>query len=111
MNSENLVLSEYEIKGILGKGTFSKVKLGINKITNEKVAIKIIDKQLALNKNNNERIKREISILKNCYHPNIIKVLDIKEDSNNYYFLMEYCHYGELFIHIVNNKHLDEKQS
>ena len=111
MNSEKLVLSEYEIRGILGKGTFSKVKLGINKITNEKVAIKIIDKQFTINKNNKERIKREISILKNSYHPNIVKVLDIKEDSNNYYFIMEYCHYGELFIHIVNNKRLDEKQS
>ena len=43
MNEENSVLSNYEIKGILGKGTFSKVKLGINKITNEKVAIKMIE--------------------------------------------------------------------
>ena len=42
MNKENLTLTEYDIKGVLGKGTFSKVKLGINKITREKVAIKII---------------------------------------------------------------------
>ena len=111
MNKENSVLSDYEIKGVLGKGTFSKVKLGINKITNEKVAIKMIDKQFILNKNNFVRIKREISILKNSYHPNIIKVLDIKEDSNYYYFIMEYCQYGELFLHIVNNRRLDEKQA
>ena len=45
MNKENSILSDYEIKGVLGKGTFSKVKLGINKITHEKVAIKMIDKQ------------------------------------------------------------------
>ena len=111
MNKENILLSDYEIKGILGKGTFSKVKLGINKMTNEKVAIKIMDKQLALNKQNFERIKRELSILKNCKHPNIIKIHDTKEDQNNFYFIMEYCQYGELFLHIVNNKRLDEKQS
>ena len=111
MNKENSILSDYEIKGVLGKGTFSKVKLGINKITHEKVAIKMIDKQFTLNKNNFDRIKREISILKNSYHPNIIKVLDIKEDSNYYYFIMEYCQYGELFLHIVNNRRLDEKQA
>ena len=111
MKKENTVLTDYDIKGILGKGTFSKVKLGINKITKEKVAIKIIDKQFALNQNNFDRIKREISILKNSYHINIIKMLDIKEDSTNYYFIMEYCQNGELFLHIVNNKRLDEKQA
>ena len=111
MNKENIVLSDYEIKGILGKGTFSKVKLGVNKKTNEKVAIKIIDKQFTLNKHNYERIKREISILKNCNHPNVIKVYDSKDDSNNFYFVMEYCKYGELFLHIVNNKRLNDKES
>ena len=111
MNKENFVLSNYELKGILGKGTFSKVKLAVNKITNEKVAIKIIEKQFILNKNNSERIKREIFILKSTYHPNIIKVIDTKEDSNNYYFIMEYCQYGELFLHIANSKKLDEKQA
>ena len=111
MKKENVILTEYEIKGILGKGTFSKVKLGINKITKEKVAIKIIDKQFTLNQNNFDRIKREISILKKSYHINIIKMLDIKEDPNNYYFIMEYCQNGELFLHIVNNKRLDEKQA
>ena len=111
MKKEGFILSNYELKGILGKGTFSKVKLAINKITKEKVAIKIIDKQKALNKNSYERIKREISILKNISHPNVIKVIDTKEDSNNYYFIMEYCQNGELFLLIANNKRLDEKKA
>ena len=38
--------SKYEEKHFLGKGAFSKVKLGINKETKEKVAIKIISKSL-----------------------------------------------------------------
>ena len=107
MNNENLTLTEYEIKGILGKGTFSKVKIGVNKITKEKVAIKIIDKQFILNKNNYDRIKREIYILKKAHHPNIIRVQDIKEDPKNYYIIMEYCKYGELFKQIISKKRLD----
>ena len=41
----NDFLSDYEIKETIGKGTFSVVKLGINKTTNEKVAIKILKKR------------------------------------------------------------------
>ena len=107
MYNENFTLTDYEIKGILGRGTFSKVKLGINKITKQKVAIKIIDKQFILDKNNYERIKREIYILKKSDHPNIIKVYDIREDSKNHYIIMEYCKYGELFQQIISQKHLD----
>ena len=111
MYNENFTLTDYEIKGILGRGTFSKVKLGINKNTKQKVAIKIIDKQFILDKNNYERIKREIYILKKSNHPNIIKVYDIKEDSKNYYIIMEYCKYGELFQQIISQKHLDINSS
>lgn len=42
-NSNNL--SEYELKGAIGKRTFSEVKLGINKYSKEKVAIKILEKR------------------------------------------------------------------
>ena len=38
------ILKEYLVKETIGKGTFSKVKLGINKSTGEKVAIKILEK-------------------------------------------------------------------
>ena len=107
MNNEKISLTEYELKRILGRGTFSKVKLCLNRITKEKFAIKIIDKQFILNKNNYDRIKREIYIMKKTNHPNIIKVHDIKEDSKNYYIVMEYCKYGELFQQIINNKHFD----
>ena len=39
-----LLKSSYKIIGILGKGAFGIVKLGIHLPTNEKVAIKIISK-------------------------------------------------------------------
>ena len=68
------ILSEYEMKKTIGKGTFSIVKLGIKKSTKEKVAIKILEKSKIINKDDLIRIKREISILKNFNHKNIIKI-------------------------------------
>ena len=41
-NSEKEILKDFIIGKTLGKGTFGKVKLGIHKITGEKVNILII---------------------------------------------------------------------
>ena len=61
---ENDFLSDYNIKETIVKGIFSIVKLGINKITKEKVAIKILKKKKLLKNADNSRLKREITILK-----------------------------------------------
>ena len=66
-------LSDYNLRGIIGKGTFSVVKLGEHKKTKEKVAIKILQKNKILNKEDLVRIEREIEILKRLKHPNVIK--------------------------------------
>jgi len=47
-NTSNILL-QYETKGKIGEGTFSEVKLGINKTTKEKVAIKILEKSKIIN--------------------------------------------------------------
>jgi len=56
----------------LGQGTFGKVRLGTHLITNEKVAIKILEKDKINDKSDVERVTREIHILKIVRHPNVI---------------------------------------
>ena len=104
------ILYEYSIKETIGKGTFSKVKLGINKSTGEKVAIKILEKRKIKTKTDQLRIERELNILKKINHINIVKIIQTKEDQNNIYIIMEFINY-DLFLHIVNNKRLNEKES
>ena len=104
------ILFDYSIKETIGKGTFSKVKLGINKSTGEKVAIKILEKRKIRSKTDQVRVERELQILKKINHINIVKIVQTKEDQNNIYIIMEFIDY-DLFLHIVNNKRLDEKES
>ena len=104
-------LSEYNIRGIIGKGTFSIVKLGEHKKTKEKVAIKILQKNKILNKEDLIRIEREIGILKSLKHPNIIKIHRIEEDDKRFYIIMEFCENGELFNRIVEKQHLTEDEA
>ena len=104
------ILNEFQIKETIGKGTFSKVKLGINKSTGEKVAIKILEKRKIKTKNDQIRVQRELDILKKINHINIVKIFQTKEDQENIYIIMEFIDY-DLFLHIVNNKRLEESES
>ena len=104
------ILKEYIIKETIGKGTFSKVKLGINKSTGEKVAIKILEKKKIRTKSDQIRVQREINIIKKIKHINIVNIIKTKEDDKNIYIIMEFIDY-DLFLHIVNNKRLNEEES
>ena len=104
-------LSDYNLRGIIGKGTFSVVKLGEHKKTKEKVAIKILQKNKILNKEDLVRIEREIEILKRLKHPNVIKIHRIEEDDKKFYIIMEFCENGELFNRIVERRNLTEDEA
>ena len=107
----NKMIDDYIIKNTIGKGTFSTVKLGEHIKTKQKVAIKILNKEKIKEKEDLERIKREIKILQMMDHPNIIKTYKISENAKNYYIIMEYCDGGELFNYIVEKEKLDENEA
>ena len=104
-------IGNYQIKQTLGEGTFGKVKLGIYIPTNEKVAIKVIEKARMTDKDDIIRLKREFDMLSKFNHPNVILVTEIFESADSYYSVMEYCEMGELFNYIVNKKRLSENES
>jgi 5'-AMP-activated protein kinase catalytic alpha subunit len=66
------ILHSFSLGKSLGQGTFGKVRLGTHLITNEKVAIKILEKDKINDKSDVERVTREIHILKIVRHPNVI---------------------------------------
>ena len=104
-------LENYTFIKTIGEGTFGKVKLAIHKLTQEKVAIKILEKKKINNEKDLERIKKEIKYLKMLNHPNIIKIYEIIESEDNFYISMEYVSGGELFNYIVKNKRLNEDET
>ena len=101
----------YDIKQKLGNGKFGLIKLGINKKTNKKVAIKIMSKQ-KMDNSDLELVRTEIEILKICQHPNIIQLYDVFENINYFYIIMEYCEGGDLFSYLEKrNFRLPEKMA
>jgi 5'-AMP-activated protein kinase catalytic alpha subunit len=93
----------------LGEGTFGKVKLGIHSITGEKVAVKVLEKSKICDISDVERVTREIHILKQVRHPNLIQLYEIIETPRQLFLVMEYVSEGELFEMIVKKKRLKEQ--
>ena len=90
------ILDLYDLTEDLGSGSFSIVKLAVNKVTKEKVAVKIMEKQ-KMSSTRLECARTEIEIMKICQHPNIIHFIDSYENEKNIYIVMEYCKGGTLF--------------
>ncbi|ETO27472.1 hypothetical protein RFI_09662, partial [Reticulomyxa filosa] len=86
----------YTIGEVLGKGHFSFVHLGCNKITKKKYAIKIVEKKCI---DNRERLalRNEIAIMKLVKHPYIINLIDVFEDQRMIYMVMALVEHGDLF--------------
>ncbi|XP_020639231.3 serine/threonine-protein kinase NIM1 [Pogona vitticeps] len=100
----------YRIRGEIGSGNFSQVKLGIHSLTKEKVAIKILDKT-KLDQKTQRLLSREISSMEKLHHPNVIRLYEVMETLSKLHLVMEYAGGGELFAKITTEGKLPEVES
>ena len=110
-SQKNKILCDFIIKEKIGEGTFSTVKLAINRQTNEKVAIKIMQKNKIILEEDKKRLEREIQVLKILRHPNLVQLYSVVETEEKIYLIMEYIKGIELFDYIVKKKKLQEKEA
>ena len=97
----------YDIGDLLGEGSFGCVRKGVQLATGNDVAIKSILKTYAQRKDESNAII-EVEILRALDHPNILKIIDIVEDSKYYHIVTELCTGGELFEKIISLKLFSE---
>ena len=85
----------FDIGKKLGDGNFAVVRECFHKITNEKYALKIIDRSKL--KGKEKMLEDEIRIMKQCNHPNIVKLFDDFHADKEIYLVMELVPGGDLF--------------
>lgn len=63
-----------------------RVWLGVHEADDRKVAVKIISKtELAIDKDLNEKVEREIATMKLINHPHVLALHDVYESRHNLY--------------------------
>jgi calcium-dependent protein kinase len=82
----------------VGHGHYGVVRKCMDRETKEWYAIKSIRKSKV---NKVEVLKREIEILKEVNHPNIIRLIEVHEDEKYLHLITELCTGGELFDRII----------
>ena len=105
-------IGDYALGAELGSGAFGKVVLGRHILTNELVAIKILDKMiLSRTPNDYQSVKQEINILKSVKHKNIVQLYEVLQTSQHIFIIMEYCEGKDLLDYILTKSKLSEEES
>lgn len=104
-------IGNYRLGRNLGVGSFGKVKLAEHEPTGKKVAVKILNRHKIRAQQMEEKLKREIKILKMCLHPHIIRLYEVIETTTDVFVVTEYSSGGELFDYIVERGRLAESEA
>lgn len=113
---KKVVNHRFRLIHTIGQGQFGKVLLAEDVTANEKnryVAVKTInrvDKTKLITKtylSHTTKIKREIHIMKECNHPNVVKLYQVIDDMrfDKIFLVLEYCQYGEIDWKRYNHYH------
>ncbi|OHS99209.1 hypothetical protein TRFO_34343 [Tritrichomonas foetus] len=104
-------IGPYLLRGVIGDGAFSIVRLAYLQSEQKYYACKIVPKNRLAANNLEERFEIEIRINQQMHHPGVVQLVDILQDVNNFYIVMEFCPNGELFQYIVDRKKLTENEA
>ena len=86
----------YKLGELLGRGSFGKVYKVLHHPTNQLRAMKVINKD-KIKSETEKTLEKEIVILSQLDHPNIIKIFEYFESEKTYQIIQELANGGELF--------------
>ena len=100
---ENPVTMDYDIRNVIGLGTYGAIHLCVHRWTSQKRSMEICKKESILPAMRS-RMFKEMEILKELNHPNVLRLFEAYQDIDNIYIITELCQGGELYDVIQNTK-------
>jgi len=86
----------YIIGKRIGQGAYAVVRVGLHKLLNQKIAVKIYEKFKLLEPNRRKSVKREIKIMEKIDHDCLAKLYEAFESHKQVFLIMEYINGGSL---------------
>jgi BR serine/threonine kinase len=90
----------------------AKLKLAEHIRTSERAAVKIIKKsQFAARPGLEQKINREVALMKLLDHPHLLKLIDCLDTPHHLYIVLELGAGGELFDYLVSKRRLPRREA
>jgi len=102
LSTGSVFAERYEIISSLGKGSMGLVFKAMDHELNEPVAIKILRKEIADDKEHLERLRSEIKLARRVTHPNILRTYDLGKVDDTLFLSMEYVR-GMTLQYLIDN--------
>ncbi|KAL3985473.1 Protein kinase domain family protein [Acanthocheilonema viteae] len=108
---DEISLEDFEFLKVLGKGTFGKVILCKEQRTRKLYAIKILKKEVIIQKDEVAHTLTENRVLQRCKHPFLTQLKYSFQTPFHLCFVMEFANGGELFFHLQQNRIFSETRT
>lgn len=96
---------EYTLGRYIDKGNYAQVYECTRKANQQHHAVKVLEKErLRTMKNGKESVFNELKILRSLKHKNLMRLFEVFEDRNKYYFVLELLSGITLYKEIQNRK-------
>ncbi|MGH0118422.1 UNVERIFIED_CONTAM: hypothetical protein FKN15_023358 [Acipenser sinensis] len=105
---DSRVTAKYDIKALIGRGSFSRVVRVEHKSTKQPYAIKMIETRY---REGREVCESELNVLRRVRHTNIIQLIEVFETQERVYMVMELATGGELFDRIIAKGSFTERDA
>ncbi|XP_015911540.1 serine/threonine-protein kinase H1 homolog [Parasteatoda tepidariorum] len=103
---DSKITAKYDIKAVIGKGSFSRVLRVEHRQTKQPYALKIIEAP-----GGREAFEAELSVLRRLNHSNVIKLIEVFESDHKVYMVMELATGGSLLDRLEARGYLAEEDS
>lgn len=103
---DSKITAKYDVKAVIGKGSFSRVLRVENRISKQPYALKIIEAP-----GGREAFEAELSVLRRLNNQNVIKLIEVFESNHKVYMIMELATGGSLLDRLEARGYLPEEDA
>jgi len=101
--------TDFEFLKVIGKGSFGQVLLAQDRLDHTFYAVKVLNKQSIIKKNEQYHIMAERNVLtKNLSHPFLVSLHYSFQTPQKLFFVLDYVNGGELFFHLTKERYFPE---
>uniref|UniRef100_A0A4W5QCI3 Si:ch211-27e6.1 n=1 Tax=Hucho hucho TaxID=62062 RepID=A0A4W5QCI3_9TELE len=102
------VTARYDIKALIGRGSFSRVVRVEHRATRQPFAIKMMEVEA---REGREVCDSELGVLRRVSHLNVVQLVEVFQSPQRVYMVLELATGGELFDRVIAKGHFTERDA